>query len=158
MYRRTLISTIPLLASGALLAGCVGTPGAVTFAQARAYMDDAVDAVLAAAQAYIVGTPRPPQASIDVVISLSTALENARTALDATTVVANWQAGAIEALAVLQQLTPLVAAFLGAAAPYVPLAIAVIEAFIQSLPPPPAAPVTPPAALAQKALQYHRRQ
>ena len=53
-------------------------------------------------------------------------------------------------------LAPMVAPFLGAAAPYVPLAIAVVSAFVQSLPAPANAPATPPAALSRKAAQFRR--
>ena len=77
--------------------------------------------------------------------------------VDGTSTVNDWKAAAQEALVVVLQLNPLVGGFLGAAAPYVPIAIAVVNAFIAALPPPANAPPVPPAQLTRKAAEYRRR-
>jgi hypothetical protein len=151
MQRRVLLTSSAVIL--AVLAGCAGSASVTTLAQAQAYMNAGVAALQAAAQQYLAGPPLPSAASAALVSNTVTALTTVKTALDAETVPANWQAGALQAIALMQQLEPLVAAYLGTAAPYVPLAIAVIQAFIASLPPPVAAPVVPPAALARKAAE-----
>lgn len=156
MLRRSLLSTAAAVAVLPLLVRCAGTPGAVTLGQAQAYLADAVNATLAAAQAYLVSTPKPSAAVAATVTDLMAKLEAAQAALNGVTAVPDWKTGALEALAVLQQLSPMVGVFLGPAGPFLPVAVAVILAFIQSLPPPADAPVVPPAALHAKAMEYHR--
>jgi len=156
MFRRSILGFTAMLPLG-FLADCAGTQGAMTFAQAKAYADAAIGAALAGAQQYLASTPPPPVANATLVADLANKLQAIKTELDGTTVVPNWQAGAQEALAVLQQLSPMVAVFLGPAAPFLPVAIGVIQAFIAGLPPPADAPPTPPAALTRKAMEYHRR-
>jgi hypothetical protein len=139
-----------------MLVDCTGTQGAVTLEQAKAYLNDGVNATLAASQAYLASTPAPSAQIAATVTALAAKLEAANTALQGVVAVVDWKAGALEALTVLQQLSPLVAPFLGAAGPLLPMAIAVVMAFVQSLPPPADAPPTPPAALSRKAAEYHR--
>lgn len=156
MFRRSVLSFAAMIPVVALV-DCTGTQGAVTLDQAKAYLTDAVGATLAAAQAYLVSTPPPTAQVAATVKDLMTKLEAAASALEGVVAVVDWKAGALEALAVLQQLSPMVAPFLGAAGPLLPVAIAVVMAFVQSLPPPADAPVVPPAALSRKAAEYHRR-
>ena len=156
MYRRNLLKT----AAAALpvwLVACTGTPSADQFAMAKAYLDTGVSAVLAASQAYLAGPPVPSPQSAATIVAIMADLESVKATIDGTVSDADWKSGAIQALAAMQQLSPLVTAFLGAAAPYVPLAIAVVSAFVQYLPPPVSAPPVPPAALVRKAAQYRRR-
>lgn len=156
MLRRTLLTGIAAAAIPVLLVSCTGSTSADQFAMAKAYLDAGVGAVLAGSQAFLAGPPLPSAATAQAVIGMMASLEAAKAAIDKTSSVTDWKSGAIEALAVMQQLSPLVAPFLGLAAPYVPLAIAVVTAFTQALQPPPAAPPVPPAALTRKAAQYHR--
>jgi hypothetical protein len=156
MLRRSMLSFVAMIPVVALV-DCTGTQGAVTLEQAKAYLTDGVNATLAAAQAYLVSTPPPTAQVAATVKDLMVKLEAASAALEGVVSVVDWKAGALEALTVLQQLSPMVAPFLGPAGPFLPVAIAVVEAFVQSLPPPPNAPVVPPAALHAKAMQYHRR-
>ena len=155
MLRRSILGCAALLPV-AMLVDCTGTQGAVTFEQAKAYADAAIGAALAGSQQYLASTPPPSAANALVVTVLVTRLEAIKGSIDGTTTVPNWQAGAQEALAVLQQLSPMIAPFLGPAAPFLPIAIGVIEAFIAGLPLPVNAPPTPPAALSRKAAEYHR--
>lgn len=154
MKRRLLIAAAPL----AILAGCAtGGSSAAQFDQAKAWLDAGAVAIMAAAQQYLAGPPAPPAAAAATVQQALAALQQAKTAVDALTVPADWKSGAVEVLALIQQLSPIVAPYLGGAAPYVPLAIAVVTAFVQSLPAPANAPATPPAALTRKAAQFSRR-
>lgn len=141
--------------AGLGLAACNTSSSQTSLAQAKAYMDAGVAAVLAAAQQYLMGPPAPAAAMSQAVSDAMAKLESLKTTLDTVTLVADWKSGAMEVLALIQQILPMVTPFLGAAAPYVPLAIAVITAFIASLPPPADAPATPPAALTRKAAEYH---
>lgn len=142
-------------ASGVALAACA-TSNATTLDMAKAYLDAGSAAVLVAAQQFLAGPPKPTTATAEIVTAFLADLQKVKTTLDTVTAVGGWQAAATQALADMQQLTPLVAVFLGAAAPYVPLAIAVVQAFLAGLPPPAAAPVTPPAVLKFKAAQYSK--
>ena len=157
MQRRIMLASSGLTMA-LLLTGCGGSTSpvpVVTFDQAKAYMDVAVAAVTAAAQQYLVGPPVPTAANAVLVNTVISKLGTVKTALDQVTLATDWKSGALEAITLMQQLSPTVAPFLGGAAPYVPLALAVIQAFVMSLPPPASAPVTPPAPLAQKALEKH---
>lgn len=156
MFRRTLLSGAALVLPVWLVA-CAGSSGATQFAMAKAYLDAGVGAVLAGTQAFLAGPPLPSAATARAVNSMMASLEAAKTAIDRTTSVGDWKSGAVEILALMQQLSPTIAPFLGLAAPYVPLAIAVVTAFTQALQPPVTAPPVPPAALTRKAAQYRRR-
>lgn len=155
MLRRSILGFAALLPIG-LLVDCTGTPGAVTFEQAKAYADAAIGAALAGSQQYLASIPPPSAMTASIVAGLANKLQAIKAEIDGTTTVPNWKAGAQEALAVLQQLSPMVAPFLGAAGPLLPVAIGVIEAFIAGLPTPADAPPTPPAALSRKAMEFHR--
>jgi len=154
MQRRVLLAT----SCAAVLARC-GTTGtaAVTLAQAQAYLTTGVAALEAAAEQYLAGPPVPSAGDTALVNSVVAALNAATGALEGVTVPATWQAGALEVVGLMQQLDPLVARYLGDAAPYIPLAIAVIQSFIATLPAPADAPVTPPAPLARKAMELRRK-
>jgi hypothetical protein len=154
MQRRSMLFASAAILPLGLLARCAGTQGAVTLEQAQAYMTDASGAVLAAAQAYLASTPPPNVGTADAVRALMANLEAVRQALSGAVAVADWKAGALEGLSLLQQLSPLVMVYLGPAGPVIPVAIAVIQAFVDALPPPADAPVVPPAALHRKALEY----
>jgi len=153
MQRRALLSLGGLL----LIAGCGGsstTPG-VSLDQVKAYIDAGVLALDAAAQQYEAGPPAPSADNLVLVQNLVASLDTAKTALDGLTAPADYKAGLLEAVSLMQQLQPLVASKLGAAAPYIPLVFAVAQAFINALPPPADAPPTPPAALVRKGMEYH---
>ena len=134
------------------LTGC-GADSATQFAQAKLYLDTAVAAVTAAGQQFLAGPPAPSAANASLVRALISGLSQAQSAIANVTVPADWKAGAMQVLAIIQQMSPLVSPFLGAAAPYIPLAVAVVMAFIESLPPPANTPATPPAALTLKAAE-----
>ena len=150
MHRRALLAAA---ASALALAGCTSTQ-TTTLAQAKMYLDVGVTALQAAAQQYLAGPPLPSAANAALVNGIVAQMTQAKTTLDGTVAVADWQAGAEEVLQEMQQLEPLVAPYLGKAAPYVPLSIAVVQAFIASLPPPASATATPPAALTSKAAEF----
>ena len=58
MLRRSILGCAALLPV-AMLVDCTGTQGAVTLEQAKAYLNDGVNATLAASQAYLASTPAP---------------------------------------------------------------------------------------------------
>jgi hypothetical protein len=150
MISRRYLFPLPALL---LLARCGASGSAsVTLAQAKAYADDLINALSAAAQSYLAA---PSAANKALVTSIVTDLQQAKVAIDAATAESDARGIALQIVALAQQLVPLVVPFLGPAGPYVPLAIAVIQAFIASLPPPPAAPPAPPAALHEMGLRYH---
>jgi hypothetical protein len=141
-----------------LVVGCSTQNSLTQFEQAKAYADSGIGATLAAAQAYLNGPPAPdPMVAATVRTAMSDLVQLRQTLNGIAAPTPDWKADALQALAVMQQLNPIVAPFLGPAAPFLPLAEAVVSAFIQSLPPPQNAPVTPPAALRAKSLEYHGR-
>ena len=145
-----------LLGSAALaLTRCSGA-AVTTLAQAKAYFDAGAGAVLAGAQQYLAGPPKPSAADAATVKTVMAALVAAQKALDGTVIETDWRATAVGALANIQSLLPFATPFLGPAGPYLPLAIAVVQAFIDALPAPPDTPAVPPAALSRKAAEFHR--
>lgn len=153
MLRRHLLAGTAAACLPLSLLGCSGTQ-ATTLAMAQSYLDTSVNALLAAAQAYLAGPPAPPATAAAQIKAIMGQLVSAQAALDKVTVEADWKSEATKILATMNELTPTVSPYLGEAAPYLPLAIAVVQAFINSLPPPADAPPTPPAALKKKAALY----
>lgn len=136
-----------------LLAQCSSTGGSTTtLAQAQAYADDLISAVSAAAQAYLAQPNAAQQALVQQVVS---DLQTLRQTIDAAQATTTLQTTFLQVIVGVQQLVPIVEPFLGSAGPYVPLALAVLQAFVASLPPPSNAPPAPPAALHAAALKYH---
>jgi hypothetical protein len=111
--------------------------------------------VSAAAQAYLASSPSPTAAAQALVKSIVTDLQTLNTAVQSVTDTSAAKSTILQILAGVNQLVPIVSPFLGTAGPYVPLAIAVIEAFVQSLPPPANSPTSPPAELHRMALKYN---
>lgn len=156
MNRRAALSAAATLAMLPLVAACGSTASTGTSLEmAKVYADDLANAVSAAAAVYLAGPPMPTAANVAMVNQLVDGLQQARAALDSTTTASDARGIALQVLAGVQKLSPLVSAALGQAAAYVPLAVAVIEAFIQSIPPPADAPPTPPVELHNVALKYH---
>jgi hypothetical protein len=138
-----------------VLLGCSTTPGgtpSVSLDMAKAYLDDLVNAVSAAAQAYLAGSTTNINSA--TVAALVADLQALNSAVQSITDVTNIKSISLQILAAVNQVVPFVAPFLGPAGPFVPLAIAVIQAFVQSLPAPPDAPPQPPAQLHAKAMTY----
>lgn len=137
-----------------LLADCSSSTSSSTtpLTQVQAYSDDLINALGAAATAYYASANAM---QVTMVQKIMAELQTLKEAIDAATPSSDIRSTVLNALAFIQQLTPIVTPFLGVAAPYVPLAIAVLQAFVSSLPPPSNAPPTPPAALHAKAMQYH---
>jgi hypothetical protein len=152
MLRRTLLagaSILPLSACGLNFSGA-----GVTLDSVKLYTDDVVDALGAGVAAYLAQRPSV------VVQGVFADLQAARLKVDATVTPENARDVVKEALSFLRELSPIVLPFLAAGvAPYVPLAIDVLDAFVSATPPPPAAPPTPPPQLRRAALLYrtHRR-
>ena len=155
MKRRALLAGLSL---AAFVAGCASPTANAQFAQAKAYLDAGSAALLAAGQQFLIGPPPPSSAAAQAVQTAMAGLVQARTTLDAITLPADWKSGALEAVSVMQALAanPALAPYLGPAAPFIPLAIAVVTAYINALPPPVNAPPAPPPALQAKARQYRR--
>ena len=150
MNRRNLLATSLSLA----LFGCSATEDPMAWTRAKAYMKDGLGAVLASAQQYVALKPPPDAKTVALVTSIVGSLQVIDSSLDGAVTAAEWRTLAAEALADVQILLPYVAVFLGPAAPFIGMAVAVVEAFVQHLPPPPDAPAVPPAALKMKAKEY----
>jgi hypothetical protein len=125
----------------------------VTLAQVQVWATDAIDAVSAAAQTYLAS---PVTAANKALVTTIVAdLQTAKAAITAVVNVSDARSIALEVVAFIQQIEPVVAPFLGSAAPYIPVAIAVLQAFIAGLPLPPDASTSPPVELHRMALRYH---
>lgn len=150
MNRRQLLSLSALSVPFVLLGCQTGTQsgGGVTFDQAKAYVNDLSLAVIAAAKVYA-ADPMSPQS--DNVRKIAADLEAANQSFQAITDVANARSIAISVIQFVQQLSPIIAPFLGPAGAVLPLALAVVQAFVLGLPVPPQAPPRPPAALRARA-------
>lgn len=131
----------------------------------KAYGDDLADALSAGADAYLNATtaPVPTDAQKATVSKAKADIQSGKHALDLvlTSVTDNKAPPSAINIAKLiiadaQSLEPYVLPLLGAAGLYVPLALGVVQAFVDSLPPPPDTPPTPPAAFAEKARSYRR--
>lgn len=146
-YTLSLTALLPLA-----FARCANmTTPTVTLDQAKLYANDLILALSAAADTYVTS---PGAKNIPLVLEIESDLQQLKSAIDSVESVADARSIVLQAIAFCQQLTPIVLPFLGPAAAAVPLALAVLQAFVQALPPPPEAPPTPPAALHAKALQY----
>lgn len=138
-----------------LLAGCTGTSGqpGVTLDQAKAYAIDLIDALSAAGQTYVASSSaKDPQ----LVTTLMDDLQQSRTAIENVSSASGAKAVTEQVISFAQQLLPIVTPLMGAVAPYAALALAVLQAFVASLPPPPQAPDAPPAQLHRAALKYRK--
>ena len=155
--RRLALTGTGLAAMAIALFGCT-TPGSVTsYNQAKAYLDAGSNAIIAAGQQFLTGLPAPSAANKALVEQGIAALQQVTAAIDAQAVpTGSWKADATQALAFIQQLSPVVGRFLGDASAYIPLVIAVVTSFVNALPPPTDAPVTPPAGLTRKAAEVRR--
>lgn len=152
MLRRNLLLASAL--APAFLIGCASTTSpTVSLQMVQAYVSDLVNAVSAAAQAYLAGSS---ESNSPLVSSIVSELQTLNTTIQGLTDPTSVKSAALEVLAAVQQIGPFIAPFLGPAGPFIPLAVAVVEAFVQSLPAPSEAPPQPPAALHRMAATYHR--
>lgn len=155
--RRYFLVAASALAPSLWLAACGTTPAQqqVTFDKAKSYFDTGALAVMAAAQTYLAKNPAAATAAI--VQQGITTLTQVKQTVDAATLPANWKAGVLEGLSVIQQLQPTLAPIEGTAvAGGIDLTIAVVTAFVQQLPDPAPQQPAPPAALRAMALRYRR--
>jgi hypothetical protein len=152
MLRRQFLPLPLFLAVTACSTG--GAASQITLVQVQAYSDDLINALAAAAQAY---GADPNATQVVLVDQIVEDLQQAKLAIDSAQSETDARAIALEVVSFVQQLLPIVTPFLGAAGPYVPLAVAVLQAFVTSLPVPPNTPVQPPAELHRLALKYHAR-
>jgi hypothetical protein len=164
--RRAIIRSVPMLA--AVVAGCstiASTPAQIS--QVKEYSQAVANAVSASAQIYLAGPPVPSAANKALVTTVVTDIQAANAAvqiLDGTNLNFTTAQQTVNSLIQAIQMAlniPGVQLALGAAGMYIPLALAVLEAFVNSmqgppLPPPAGTPQHPPAALTRKAAMYHR--
>lgn len=132
------------------LAACTQPNSQVTLDAAKLQMNLVINGTVAAANVYLVGTsPAPSAANVAVVKAGIQTLMAAQNTLNSITVAADWRSAASQAITDAQGLSPLVAPFLGPYAQYMPFALAMVNAFIQSSAPPAtaAAAPTPPATM-----------
>lgn len=157
MNRRTLLSAIALAAPLPFLATCGLVPTATggNLDQAKAYGADLANALSAGAAVFLAGPPVPTAEQAALVNAAVADIQAANAALAAATAQSTARGIVDQLLAAALKLSPLVMAALGAAGPYIPLAIAVLQAFAAAVPPPVEVPPVPPAALHRAALKYH---
>ena len=136
VMRRRQVARILALGGGAsALWGCVkGSEGAVALATAQVWATGLANALSAAALAY--SGPNKTQVS-DIASKLNIAAQDFANLGDVSTA----KNTALSLLSFAQQLSPMVAQYVGNAGPYVPVAIGVLQAFVLNIP----APVTTPA-------------
>jgi hypothetical protein len=140
----------------AMTAGCSLAPSNATPLQtAQVYGDDLSNAVSAAAVTYETGPPPATAAQKVLVDNIVSNLQTARAALDAATTPTDAKDAANLLLANINSLEPYADRYLGPAAEYIPLAIAVVQSFIDAAAPPPNATPTPPAALHRAGMKFH---
>ena len=142
MNRRAFLSTVAPGVAVVALAGCAsGSQGAVTLEAAKVWVPGFAGAIVAAAASYT-----GPQAA--QVAAIAAQLKDAANAFAAMGDVSTARSAVLSIIALAQQLMPMVSAFIPPqVAPFVPMALAVLSAFVSALPPPPDAPAVPPAAL-----------
>jgi hypothetical protein len=139
------------------VAACSLIPGGTTtvpLAQVQLYVSDLVNAFSAAGVAYWSASPAPSASNAALVKSIVDDLQTLNSAVQSVTDVTTAKSTILQILSGVNEISPLIMPFLGTAGVAVPLAVAVITAFVQSLPPPANAPATPPAALHKAALRY----
>lgn len=127
-------------ASLALWACATGSQGAVTLETAKVWMADMAGAVVAGAGVYT----GPNEAQVK---DIAAKIQQGAAAFASLGDVATAKTAALSILAMIQQISPIVAPLLGPAGVFVPMAVAVLQAFVAALPVPPDTPPTPPAAL-----------
>lgn len=157
MNRRMLLSGAALALPLPFIAACgmLPTTSGGNLAQAQAYGADLANALSAGAVVFLAGPPKPTDAQAALVNQAVADIQTANAALAAATAQSTATGFATQLLNAALKLSSLVIPSLGPAGPYVPLAIAVLQAFIGALPPPDVVPAVPPAALHRAALKYH---
>lgn len=132
----------------------------VTLATVRAYVDDTADVVSAAAQAYISSAGAK---ATDTVQQVLADLEQAKQFVDQAATPADAKSAVIEVITFVNQLLHVLmmaapVLIPGPAAAAIPIALAVLQAFVNALPMPPNAPPSPPVALHRQAVmvRMHR--
>ena len=147
MQRRTFLA----LSATGFASACSMYPGATPLDMAKNYAAVLADAISAAADAFLASTPPPPKQQADLVQSIVDKIQAAKDQLTAAVDPANAKVAAKEVVAGVRFLSGMVSSYLGSAAAYVPVALDVLSAFINALPPPANAPATPPAELQRAA-------
>lgn len=129
------------------VAGCAhGTQQAATLDQAKAWVSGLSGALSAAAAVYT--GPSAIQ-----VQKAAADLQAAAVAFQMLGDVSTARSAALSIVALAQQLSPMVAPYLGPNAVYVPMGLAVVQAFIAALPVPSSASPMPPAQMAFAAIR-----
>jgi hypothetical protein len=157
-----------MLGGSSLLFGCSfftptsTTIGGTPVSMAQAYADDLADALSSGADIYLASQSGATVSQKAAVIQAKADIQAAKGRLDAAlaSVVTTVPQTALDTVRLIivdaRKLAPIVSPFLGPAAMYIDLALGVLQTFADSLPPPPVAPVVPPAALREKAAAYRR--
>lgn len=132
----------------------------ITLATVKAYVDDVVDVVSAAAQTYVNSAGAK---AVDTVQQILADLTQAKQYVDQAATPADAKSAVVEVLNFVQELlhflmmsAPMLIP--GPVAAAIPIALAVLQAFVNALPMPPNAPPSPPVALHRQAVmvRMHR--
>ena len=146
--RNVLVAGSMFSALGALGACASATAGA-DLNIVRNYTSVLVNALSAAAATYVANPAAKEAALVNKIVA---DLQILNASVQDVTDISTVKSALLQILPSVGILTPILTPLLGAAAPYLPLAVAVLTAFVQALPLP--GPTTPPAALTAKALEY----
>lgn len=139
------------------IVGCTTPQSQTSFEMTKAYSNDLANALSASADVFLASTnPTPTAAQLSLVLHAKTSIQQAKDIINSTTAPSDARTAVQTVITDVGLMAPLLGPLLGPAALYIPLAVAVLQAFIDSLPPPPNAPPMPPAALHEKAMAYHR--
>jgi hypothetical protein len=122
------------------LAGCAQfnqQAGQMTLDQIKAYVESFVSMVTAAAQVYLASAAAKEKQLVETIISK---IDDVAQAIQSATAPADVRALLLQIIQFVQEIEPDIAPFLGVAAPYVALGLAVLQAFISAVQPPQNAP------------------
>lgn len=147
MIRHLPLAILPAL----VLSACAPTQqNAATLEQAKAWATGISSAISAAAAVYT-------GPNVDQVRKAATDIQAAAVAFQTLGDVSTARSAALSLIAMAQQVTPMIAPALGPNAVFVPMGLAVLQAFVASLPVPPAAAPTPPPEMQKTALNGVRQ-
>lgn len=148
MTRRGVLAHSSIL----LLVACGTSNYQTPLDMAKAYGDDIADVFAAYSNAYVANPTDPAQ--ISEVQRLAQEIQLAKGLFDAALSATLASNPAQTILTIATQLEPILAPLFGTVAMYIPLGLMVLQAFISKQPPPPNAPVVPPAGLHRPAALY----
>lgn len=130
-----------LIATPLALTACATQQQQTTLAQAKVWVATLSSATTAAAGVYLAQESAPKAAEVRKAVAT---VQAGAAAFQGINDVSNARSAALSILASVQQVMPMVTPYLGKDGVWVPIGLAVVQAFVASLPPPAGAPAEPP--------------